>query len=100
MTNAQRKAVTEYRRRRRGDGVVRVEVQVPAIDAQMVRDLAAILRGQPDAAQALRGRLRSIAPQLRTVSVFDIFGSDLPDSCFEGVCDRSDRGDAPRDIEF
>lgn len=87
-------------RHRRGRAVVRLEVQVPARDAAMVRNLAAILRSDTTAAEAARDRLRStIAPQPAT-TVFDLFGSDLPDTCFERVFDASHRHDLPRDAEI
>jgi hypothetical protein len=100
VSTAQRKALNTHRSRRRAGGVVRVEVQVPAIDAQIVRDLAAILRGERKAAQAMRVHLRSAVAKPRADSVFEIFGSDLPDDCFEGVFEQVRRDDAPRDVEF
>lgn len=100
MSSAQRKALTTHRRRRRDGGVIRVEVQVPAIDAGILRELAAILRGKSDAAQAMRNQLRSVVAKPRVASVFEIFGSDLPDDCFVGVFDQSHRGDTPRDVEL
>lgn len=100
MSNAQREALTTHRRRRRDSGVVRVEVQVPAIDAALVRDLASVLRGEPEAAQALRVQLRAAVGAPRASAVFDIFGSDLPDSYFDGVFDHDRRGDTPRDVDL
>ena len=97
MSNAQSDALAAHRRRRRDSGVARVEVQVPAIDAALVRDLAAILRGEPDAARALRVQLRAIVAEPRASAVFDIFGSDLPDAYFDGVFDHDRRADPPRD---
>jgi hypothetical protein len=100
MSNAQREALTTHRRRRRDSGVVRVEVQVPAIDAALVRDLANVLRGEPKAAQGLRVQLRAAIAAPRASAVFDIFGSDLPDSYFDGVFEHDRRGDTPRDVEL
>jgi hypothetical protein len=100
MSSAQREALTTHRRRRRDSGVVRVEVQVPAIDAALVRDVAAVLRGEPHAAQALRVQLRTAVGAPRASAVFELFGSDLPDSYFEGVFEFDRRGDRPRDIEL
>jgi hypothetical protein len=100
MPNAQQKALSAHRRRRRDGGMVRVEVQVPAIDAGILRDLAAILRGKSDAAQAMRNQLRSVVAKPRAESVFDIFGADLPDAYFDGVFDQSRHGDTPRDVAF
>jgi hypothetical protein len=72
MSNAQGKALATHHRRRRDSGVVRVEVQVPAIDAALVRDLAAVPRGKPQAAQAPRARLRTAIAVPRASAVFDI----------------------------
>jgi hypothetical protein len=96
MPNAQQKALNAHRRRRRERGLVRVEVQVPAVDAPMLRDVAAVLRGAPGAAQAMRDQLRSAIPQ--PMSVFDMFGSDLPDAYFEGVFDSIRQKDTGRDV--
>ena len=101
LSNAQRRALTAHRRRRRDRGVVRVEVQVPEVDAAVVRDMAAILRGESKRAQALRAQLRSVmAGTGHGTSVFDIFGSDLPDHYFDGVFEHSRRGDKARDVEL
>ena len=101
LSSAQRNALTAHRRRRRDRGVVRVEVQVPEVDAGMVRDVAAILRGEPGRAQALRTQLRSVVGETRHgTSAFDIFGSDLPDHYFEGVFEHNRRGENARDIEL
>ena len=99
MTNTQQKALNAHRRRRREGGMVRVEVQVPAIDAATLRDLAAILRSNSDAAQAMRNQLRSVVAKPRADTVFDIFGSDLPDAYFDGVFEQSRQRDMPRAIE-
>jgi len=100
MPNAQQKALSAYRRRRRDGGMVRVEVQVPAIDAVILRDVAAILRSKSDAAQAVRNQLRSVVAKPCVDSIFDIFGADLPDAYFEGVFDQNRQGDTPRDVEL
>jgi hypothetical protein len=80
--------------------MVRVEVQVPAGDAGMLRDLAAILRGEPDAATAMRNQIHAVVARTCATSVSDIFGSALPDAWFDGVFEQRDRNDAPRDVEF
>jgi hypothetical protein len=100
MSTAQRTALTTHRRRRRDTGVLRVEVQVPAIDAALLRELAAILRGEPDAAQVLRVQLRTAVAGPRASAVFDIFGSDLPDEYFDGVFEENRRDETPRDVEL
>jgi hypothetical protein len=80
--------------------VVRVEVQVPAIDAPIPRDLAAIPRGEATAAQAMRAHLGSATGRPRAAAVFDIFGFDPRDSVFEGVFEHDRRGDTPRDVDL
>jgi hypothetical protein len=100
MSTAQQKALASHRRRRRDSGIVRVEVQVPASDAEMVRGLAAVLRGAPDAARAARDQLRGVAAGPAGASVFDIFGADLPDAYFEGVFEPAARRDPPRDVDL
>jgi hypothetical protein len=92
--------LTTHRRRRRDSGLVRVEVQVPGVDAGMLRDLAAILRGEAKAAQATRAQLRSVVAGPRAAAVFDIFGSDLPDACFDGVFEQGRRSGMPRDVQL
>jgi hypothetical protein len=94
MTNAQQKALSAHRRRRRDGGMVRVEVQVPAIDAGILRDIAAILRGKTDAAKAMRNQLRLVVARTRVATVFDIFGSDLPEAYFDGVFEHNRPFDA------
>jgi hypothetical protein len=100
MPNAQQNALNAHRRRRRDGGMVRVEVQVPAIDAAILRDVAAILRGNSDTAQTVRNQLRSVVAKPRVESVFGIFGSDLPDRYFDGVFDQCRQADPPRDVEL
>lgn len=97
---AQQKALSRHRQRRRDAGVVRIEVQAPAIDAPILRDLAAALRESSRDGQSLRDQLRSIVAKPRAQSAFDIFGSDLPDAYFEGVFDDAGRCDLPRDVDL
>lgn len=99
MSNAPRKTLNTHRRRHRDGGMVRVEVRVLAIDTQILRDLAAVLCGNPGAVQAMRVQLRSFVAKPRTASIFEIFGSDLPDACFQGVFEQGRRSDPPRDVE-
>jgi aspartate aminotransferase-like enzyme len=53
MSNAKRKSLATRRRRRRDSGIVRVEVEVPAGDAGMLRDVAVLMGGAADP-EALR----------------------------------------------
>jgi len=99
LSTAQKNALTSHRRRRRDSGIVRVEVQAPSMDASLLKDVAAILRGEAEAAQAMRAQLRSAIAQPQTDGVFDIFGSNLPDETFEGVFEPR-RRDMPRDVDL
>ncbi|MBM3647208.1 MAG: hypothetical protein FJX11_05385 [Alphaproteobacteria bacterium] len=87
-TKSQRKATRAHRRRAVARGLVRVEVQAPKRDADLIRALAATLRGEVDDADMLRSRLAKAlkSPEARTA--FDIFGSELDDDAFTGVFDR------------
>jgi hypothetical protein len=100
LSTAQRKALTNHRRRRRDSGLVRVEVQAPDIDAGLIRDIAAVLRGEPEAAQAMRAKLRATVTKPRTASVFDIFGADLEDARLDDVFEVDRQRDLPRDVDF
>jgi hypothetical protein len=99
MSTSQRKALDSHRTRRRNSGIVRVEVQAPSLDAALLKDVAAILRGGTEAAQTLRAQLRSAVATPDDATVFDIFGSSLPDEAFEGVFEAS-RHDLPRDVKL
>ncbi len=100
MTSAQRKALTAHRHRRRENGVVRLEVQVPAADVTLVRELAVALRGEPEMARDVRAKLQTALAEPDGRSVLDVFGSDLPDEYFEGVFDEDRKGDVPGDIDL
>ena len=99
MSTAQKNALTNHRRRRRDSGIVRVEVQASSVDAGLLKDVAAILRGEAEAAQAMRAQLRSAIAKPQAGGVFDIFGSDLPDEAFDGVFETR-RRDMPRDVDL
>ena len=79
---------------------MRVEVQAPGVDAALIRDVAAVLRGEPVAAQAMRAKLRTAVERPRTIGVFDIFGADLDDAAFDGVFEAGGRRDLPRDVDL
>ena len=100
MPGAQRKALMDYRTRSRKAGLVRVEVQAPATDAPILRDLAAVLRGDADRARAVRDQLQSIINKSPATLALDIFGSDLTDAYFEGVFEQARRDDPTRDVDL
>ena len=78
MSNSQRRAVKRYREQRRKRGLKRLEVQVPAGEAAVIRKAAAILRDQPEAAARLRGHL-GFEPQPGSArSAFDVFAMTAP----------------------
>lgn len=97
--NSRAKAVAAHRRRTRSRGLVRVELQVPAIDVGLVREIATVLRGEVPEAKTARDRMREVIVSSRPRSALDLFGSDLPDEYFEGVFDQ-DRSEFPRDIDL
>jgi hypothetical protein len=67
---------------------VRLEVQAPKRDADLIRALAETLRDESEKAKALRSTLVKalVHPEIRTA--FDVFGSDLPDEVFAGVFEQ------------
>ena len=87
-TKAQRKATKTHRRRAAARGLVRLEVQAPKRDADLIRALAEMLRDESEKAKVLRSTLVKalVHPEIRTA--FDVFGSDLPDEVFAGVFEQ------------
>ena len=67
---------------------MRVRLQVPVIDAAILRGLAAILRDD-SAAHAVRDKLRVAVGRPSVDKIFDLFGCELPDAYFDGVFERS-----------
>lgn len=87
-TAAQQKATSAHRKRSVQRGLIRLEVQVPAQDAGLVREIAVHLRGEPRRAEALRSALLSDLAVGKAGSVLEMFASDLPEAYFEGVFDE------------
>ena len=87
-TASQKKASTAHRRRRVARGFVRVEVQAAKGDTGLIRALAESLRGEQERAKSLRSILAQALTDPDVKTVFDIFGSDLPDKAFAGVFDQ------------
>ncbi len=83
----QRRATANHRKRIRAKGLVRVEVQVPAGDAALVRELAEHLRVDAKA-DVLRTGVKTALEGNKPKTVLEMFASDLPDEYFEGVFDR------------
>jgi len=87
-SKSQRKATHMHRRRAAARGLVRVEVQAPRRDADLIRALAETLRGETSKAEALRSTLAKALTRPEVKTAFDVFGSDLPDETFAGVFDQ------------
>jgi hypothetical protein len=78
MSSPQTKAVKSHRTRLRKQGMKRVEVIVRNQDAAMVRDLAAVLRRDDEAARKLRTVVRDAFGQRAEPSIADVLRL-LPD---------------------
>ena len=68
---------------------MRLEVQAPKRDANLIRALAETLRDESVKVKVLRSTLVKalVHPEIRTA--FDVFGSDLPDEVFAGVFEQA-----------
>jgi hypothetical protein len=78
MSTAQHRATRRYRERRRKRGLKRIEVQVPAGEAAVIRRAAAILRERTGEAMRLRVHL-GFDPELAGVpTALDLFAMDQP----------------------
>jgi hypothetical protein len=78
MTSAQRRATKRYRERRRKSGLKRLEVQVPAREAAVIRKAAAILRGEPAEVMRLRAHLGFDSAPQDALTALDIFAMEEP----------------------
>ena len=87
-SKSQPKATNTHRRRAAARGLVRVEVQAPKKDADLIRALAETLRGSSEKADAIRSTLAEALVHPEVKSAFDVFGSELPDEAFAGVFDQ------------
>ena len=91
---SQRSATSAHRRRAAARGLIRLEVQTPKQDIELVRAVVETLRGEPEKAKALRSTLEKALIDPAVETAFDIFGSDLSDEAFAGVFDQ------PREREW
>ena len=98
-TQSQRKATRNHRKRAASRGLVRVEVQAPGRDAVLLKALAHVLRSDPRKARRVRKSLEAALNETKPGSLFDIFGSDLPDEVFDGVFDQP-RDDVWRKLDL
>jgi hypothetical protein len=78
MTSAQQRATKRYRDRRRKSGLQRLEVQVPAAEADVIRKAAEILRAQAEEAKQLRAHLGLGAEPGGPKNALDIFAMVEP----------------------
>ena len=88
MTTSQRKAAYAHRARAKAQGLARIEVQAPVEDVSLIRVVAEVLRGEPTQARRLREAIGASIPGSPPRNAFDIFGSDLPDTVFDGVFEQ------------
>ncbi len=97
MTRAIKRAVASYRRRARRKGIVRLEVQVPREDADTVRAVAGLLRGDdPALADRVRRQLAMLARATNgQVSLKELLAS----APLEGL-DLERRRDLGRDVDL
>jgi len=98
-SNAQRRATSEHRRRTAARGLVRVEVKAAATDADLIRAIAESLCGESERAGQIRTGLRDMLASQNVETIWDIFGSQLPDEAFDGVFDGA-RDDYPRGVDL
>ena len=77
--------VRRHRRKALAEGSKRVEVTVPAEDAELIREVARTLRNGGRPAEALRGRIAAalVPPQARTGKELMAFLRSSPLGCFE-----------------
>ena len=87
-SKAQRKATRMHRRRAAAHGLVRVEVQAPRKDVDLIRALAETLRSESEKARSLRSTLVKSLVHPGMSTAFDVFGSELPDEVFAGVFEQ------------
>lgn len=98
--NSQRKATRAYRKRNRGAGLVRVEVQARREHSELIKTVAKTLREDPAAAFEVRKALAdsekpSGGQPPPGMSLYDLFAQlpKAPAEAFEGVFDQ------PRDTD-
>ena len=60
MTPAQKKAVSEYRNRQKKQGLVRMELNIPDADRELIRQTAANLRAGGEIAEKTRLALSAV----------------------------------------
>jgi hypothetical protein len=100
VAKATRKAVTDHRRRQKRKGLERVEVQVSASDAPLIRAVARRLREEAPDSELLRGHLRAATADVPDgAKLRELIFCDLPDEAFEPML-RRDRRPSRRPVDL
>lgn len=100
MAKSTRKAVTDHRRRLKRKGLERVEVQVSASDAPLIRAVARRLREETPDSELLRGQLRAATGDMPTMAEFlKAITCDVPDDAFDSLLQRDRRPSRPVDLD-
>ncbi len=98
MTPAQKKAISEYRKRQKDKGLVRVEVNVPEVDKQLIRRVAESLRSGGPEAEEIRTALNSVLSPFEGLGLKELLEkAPLPDDF--GV-ERTSETWKERDIDW
>ncbi|MDZ4728868.1 MAG: hypothetical protein SH820_02875 [Xanthomonadales bacterium] len=95
MTNPQKKAVERHRKRQLEKGIVRMEINLPEKDKQLLKSVAASLRAGGQAAEEIRTALRSVVNPYEGMSSKEL----LEAAPLEGV-DLERSTETARDVEF
>lgn len=93
MPNAQRKALATYRRRMKGQGIVRLEVKVRKTDASLVRGVVSAL-ADPELEDQTRALLREKFGTAKTAGLKALLAA----APLEGI-DLSRQRDFGRDVD-
>lgn len=95
MTNPQKKAVERHRKRQLEKGIVRMEINLPEKDKQLLKSVAASLRAGGQAAEEIRTALRSVVNPYEGMSFKEL----LEAAPLEGV-DLERSTETARDVEL
>jgi hypothetical protein len=91
--DARTKALKSHRKRLRSSGLKRVEVTVPARDAELVRQIASVLRTKSPRANRLAHEIRQIAGGKRHLSAAEVIdaGPNISGPEFDSVFEEIER---------
>lgn len=85
---SRRRAVAAHRRPAASRTLVRVEIRTSKGDSGLIKALADALRREPNRARAIRSILERALIVRDSKTLFDVFGSHLPDTAISGVFDQ------------